>query len=544
MQTIEADYVVIGAGSAGCVLANRLSADGRSRVILLEAGGDDRLLRNPAQVMSNAMIKIPAGYTRTAGDTRISWNYFTQPVDLLGGRRLHHPRGKVLGGSSALNGMLWVRGMREDYDDWRDAGCTGWGWDAVEPIFRRIEHFDQRQHEAGVDLVYAPIENRTFDSMLEAFKQYGLPVDMHLNEGSGERVGRVPMTARHGVRRSAATTYLHPAMNRPNLTVLTGVMVKRIRCENGVAVAVECLRGGQPLTVSAGREIVLSAGAINSPKLLELSGIGQGERLKAAGIDVVVDSARVGENLQDHFTTALSARLKRGHPCLNSMSTGIGLAGQVLKFAFLRSGLLTAGASGYCAFLKSSPEQERIDLQFFFRPASVDVEESVRRGQITLEKEPGVTLAFYEVRPRSLGHVHIASADFDAAPEIVPNYLADSHDQQVIVDGLLRSREVLAQPAIAGLLEHEVLPGKAVDSRDDLLAYAKASGASSHHQCGTCAMGASDKDVVNPALQVNGVRNLRVADASVMPRIVSGNTNAACIMIGERAAEMILAARA
>jgi len=544
VQVLTADYVVIGAGSAGCVLANRLSADGRSKVILIEAGGDDRLLHNPRQLSANAMIRIPAGYTRTLRDGRVSWNYSTEPEAELGGRQVHYPRGKVLGGSSALNGLLWVRGMPEDYDGWRDAGCTGWGWDAVEPIFRRIENFGPVSSDGGVDLQFAPIENCTFEAMVGAFQQSGLPVDANLNESVGERVGRVPMTARRGVRRSAAVTYLHPAMRRSNLTVLTQVMVKRIRCENGNAVAVECIRGGAPFEVSATREIVLSAGALNSPKILELSGIGQAERLKSAGISVVADSPKVGENLQDHYTLAVSARLKPGNPSFNTVSSGIGLAGQILKFAVRRSGILTAGASGYCAFLKSGPEVDRPDLQYFFAPATIDLEGSSRNGRINLEKAPGLSIAFYPVRPRSRGHVHIVSGDHEASPRMVANFLSDESDRRVSVAGLRLARAALAQPALAAIVERELMPGSATQTDEDLLSYARSAGGTGHHQCGTCAMGSSAQDVVNPALQVNGVRNLRVADASVMPNMVSANTNAATIMIGERAAEMILATRA
>jgi choline dehydrogenase len=546
MAQDEADYVIIGAGSAGCVLANRLTADGSARVALIEAGGDDRPLHNPSQFMSNINIHLPAGFTRMLSDPKVNWNYQTEPDAHTNGRRHAFPRGRVLGGSSSINGMLYVRGLPEDYDGWRQLGCEGWAWSDVEPIFRRFErqHDGETEPKEGVlDVSDVPMRHFMLDTIVAAFEQAGAPRSDDLNGTTREGVSRVRLNARRGLRRSAAATYLRPAMKRANLDVITRALVSRILFEGRRAVGVEYVRAGVTRVVRARREVILSAGAINSPQLLELSGIGQGERLRALGIDVVAESPRVGENLQDHFAAMVRARLKPGSPSFNAMSRGIGLAGQMLRYAFTRSGVLALGGSNLTAFLKSDPALDLPDLQFFASPATVDFRALVERGAMTMEREPGLTIGGYVMRPRSRGTVHAVAPDFRTYPAIAPHFLEDPADQRAIVGGLKWARRVMRQPALAPYFDHELTPGDAADGDEALLAFARAAGSTGYHQSGTCAMGPGPGAVVDPQLRTNGVAGLRVVDASVMPNVVSGNTHAATVMIAEKASDLILAAR-
>ena len=544
-ESLSADYIVVGAGSAGCVLANRLSANSANKVLLLEAGGDDRPTKNPGQFFSNLMIHVPVGYSQTLKDPTVNWLYETEPDPGTGGRTHVWPRGKVLGGSSSINGLLYIRGQHADYDGWRQLGCEGWGWDDVRPYFLRAENQERgagEHHAVGGPLNVSDVTQThpVSDAVVEACVEAGLPRNADVNGAEQEGVSYYQLTVKNGQRCSSAVAYLHPVMSRANLRVETNALTTRVIFEGKKAVGVEFTQNGVKRIARANKEVILSGGAINSPQLLQLSGVGPGQLLADHGIAVVSDLPGVGGNLQDHYVIAMTWRLKAGVISVNELTKGARFIGETFKYVFQRKGLLTLSAAHIAAFCKSRPDLAGPDIQFHILPATSDTQKMVTEQKMELESQPGLTIAPCQVRPESRGHIQIASPDPSVYPRITANYLSDPLDQEVAVASLKWGRRIAGQAALTPYIDHEMMPGPSLDSDEALLAYARMAGSTIYHPVGTCQMGRGPMAVVDAQLRVHGVEGLRVVDASVMPRLVSGNTNAPTIMIAEKAADMIL----
>ncbi len=525
----EFDYIIVGAGSAGCVLANRLSAEGKHSVLLLEAGPED----------THLWIHIPLGYGRLFKEKAVNWMYQTEPEPGLNGRNVFQPRGKVLGGSSSINGLLYVRGQHEDYDRWRQHGNLGWGYDDVLPYFKKSE--DQTRggndfHGAGGPL---PVSDwRHADPLSEAFVdaavQAGVPRNSDFNGATQEGAGFFQTTTKGGRRASAAVAYLRPAKSRQNLHIETSALAERILFEGRRAVGVAYRVAGVPRTARARKEVLVSGGAFNSPQLLQLSGIGPAELLRQHGIEVVLDAPGVGSDLQDHLQIRVVMRCSQAITLNDIVNNPIRKAITGLRYFAFRTGPLTIAAGTSGAFFRTNPRLASPDIQIHFLPFSTD-----KMGE-KLHPFSGFTASVCQLRPESRGSIRIKSADPTDAPEIRINYLASEVDRTTNVEGLKILRKILRAPALAPYVVEEVDPGDKVTSDEALLAYCRARGSTIYHPTSTCRMGNDPLAVVDQQLRVRGIDGLRVVDASVMPDLVSGNTNAPVIMIAEKASDMIL----
>lgn len=524
------DYIIIGAGSAGCVLANRLSQDPACRVLVLEAGNNAR----------NFWLKLPVGYFRTIYDERFSWQFVTEPQAESGGRAIVWPRGKVLGGSSAINGLLYIRGQHADYDDWESLGATGWSYRQVLPFFRKSERYKgpaSPYHGTAGELNVSNLrsDHPYCRAWLQAGQEAGFAATDDFNGAQDSGLGSYQLTLRGHWRCSAADAFLHPVLKRPNLTVAIGAMVSRVVIEKSTAVGVEWVQGGKHASARASQEVVLAAGALQSPQLLQLSGIGPAELLQRHGIAIQVDAPECGRNLQDHYQARVIVKLRQRLSLNDDVRNPLKLMQMGAQWAFGQRGPLTVGAGQVGGLVCSShAEGGRPDLLFNVMPLSVD-----KPGD-PLHSFSGFSASATQCRPRSMGHVEIRSADPTVPPRIVTNYLTDPHDAKVLVSGLEILRDIYQHPSFRNLLApDEHAPGQALRTTAELEDYARHKGGTVFHASGTCRMGSDKRAVVDPALRVQGIERLRVVDASVMPRMVSTNTNAAAILIGEKGAAMI-----
>ena len=526
-DTIEADFIVIGAGSAGCTIAARLSEDPATRVLLLEAGGED----------TNRWIHIPLGFGKTFADPSVNWCYETEPDAGANGRKVFWPRGKVLGGSSSINGMVYIRGQAEDFDHWRQLGNTGWSFDDVLPYFKRAEHQVRGRddfHGTGGPLSVSDVEKHPIaEAFIDAAMALGFARNDDFNGAAQDGVGYHQTTTRNGKRCSTAVGYLNPARGRGNLQIVTGALSEKIVVESKRAVAVQYCQNGEVKTASARREIILCGGAINSPQLLMLSGIGPAAHLAQHGVAVVHDLPGVGQNLQDHYSAPIKLKAAQPITVNDVMLSNLKKLKVGIQYYTMRTGPLAMISSPAALFAKTRPELATPDIKCSISPFSAD------RPQDGLHKFSGFTMIAYQLRPESRGEIKLKSANPADPPAMIPNYLTDPVDQRTIVAGLKLCRDVLAQPQLAGFIAEEFQPGPRVAGDADLLDYARQRGGTVYHPTSTCTMGTGTMAVVDPELRVHGIGGLRVADASVMPTVISGNTNAATIMIGEKLADMV-----
>jgi choline dehydrogenase len=520
------DYVIIGGGSAGCVLASRLSECEAHSVLLLEAG--------PAG--SHPLLSIPAAYYKILGSKRYDWKFVTSPNPSTANRSLPLPRGKVLGGSSAINGMVYIRGQRDDFDEWKNHGDDGWGFEEILPYFRKSE--DQERGESHYHGVGGPLgvsdihlKNELFDEICNAANALGIPFNEDFNGSRQEGIGYYQLTARRGRRCSVNAAFLQPVLHRSNLATSTGVFVLRVLIAKGRAMGVEVLTPKGNTVIHSDREIILAAGAIGSPLILQRSGVGAEKVLRSCGI-LPIEILPVGENLQDHYQARIVYRCSK--KCsVNTLSRSYAWWARGAVEYLGGRGAFTLAAAQLGAFLRTPGELKRPDVQLHFIPFSADAPGA------PLHKEARFTVSICQLRPLSYGHVRLRSLDPSVAPDIQPNYLANEADARVLMRGIHLARRLLTHSQLAGHIPEEVTPSSDMQSDEQLSRYIRSTGGTIFHQCGTCKMGADETAVVSPDLCVRGISGLRVADASIMPSVISGNTNAAVIMIAEKAASLI-----
>ena len=529
------DYIIVGAGSAGCALAYRLSREASRRVLLLEAGGKD----------SSPLIHIPLGFAFTMKNPKVNWCYETEPEPNMHHRCISWPRGKVLGGTSCINGMVYIRGQREDYDHWRDLGNAGWSYDEVLPYFKRSEHKSEGAndwHGYGGPLWVEDVADHQklelADIYIQAAIQSEIPYNEDFNGSTQEGAGYYQVNIRKGRRQSSARTFLQQCKNRPNLTVITSAQCERVLIEDGVATGIEyritAKKEPRIERAYARGEIILSGGTVNSPQLLELSGIGDSEHLASLGIDTLQHLPGVGENLQDHLTINVQQGL-HGVTTFYEESRPLAMIKNLFKYLFKGTGLLAHPAAQVGVFFRTRDDVERPDAQIHFAPAASEAD-----SKGNLKPKPGTTATVCFLRPESRGSIHIRSADPLAYPAIRSNYLDTENDRNAIIAAFRKTREIFSAPALNKYLGEEFMPGPQTQSDEQILDYVRAEAESVYHPVGTCKMGSDKMAVVDERLRVHGVKGLRIADASVMPKLISGNTNAPAIMIAERCADMLL----